>query len=85
MNIQGDVTSVSSYFNAEISVTYKKETMSLKTIAIYHPLLSTLRGEGGKGNLFQLCLSGDLTCNLCAKKGKKNMPMDNQECNTVTQ
>ena len=35
MNIQGDVTSVSSYFNAEISMTYKKETMSLKTIAIY--------------------------------------------------
>ena len=52
-------------------MTYKKETMSLKTIAIYHPLLSTLRGEGGRGNLFQLCLSGDLTCNLCAKKEKK--------------
>ena len=47
MNIQGDVTLVSSYFNAEISMMYKKEMMSLKTIAIYHPLLSTLRGEGG--------------------------------------
>ena len=51
-------------------MTYKKEMMSLKTvIAIYCPLLSTLRGGGGS-YLFQVAytVSGDLTCNLCVKK-----------------
>ena len=44
------------HFNAASSMTYKKEMMSLKTIiAIYCPLLSTLRGGGGS-YLFQVCL-----------------------------
>ena len=55
------------------SVAEKRCMLKLPIIAIYCPLLSTLRG---RSHLFQVCLPGDLTCNLCAKK---DMPMDNQE------